>query len=121
MTGVRRPHRIHTPTGRSRVGYPYDPELAAALALQPQQSIEDLEAARALQRELIASADEEFDGLDELEITDHVVPSGAAAPEVDVRTYVPNALQRPLPGVLYLHAGGFVLGSVDGEHAAAAS
>ena len=36
------------------MGYPFDPELAAALALQPTQSIEDLEAARALQRVLAA-------------------------------------------------------------------
>jgi acetyl esterase len=103
------------------VGYPYDPELAAALALQPQQSIEDLEAARALHRELTASPDDEIEGLDELDIIDRLVPAGPYAPEVKARVYVPHALQRPLPGVLYLHAGGFVLGSVDGEHGAAAS
>jgi acetyl esterase/lipase len=100
------------------VGYLFDPELAAALALQPMQSIEDLEAARALHRQLVASADDEIEGIDELEIADHVV---AAEPEVRVRVYTPLAFQRPLPGVLYLHSGGFVLGSIEGEHARAAS
>ena len=32
-----------------------------------------------------------------------------------------SALRRPLPGVLYIHSGGFVLGSIEGEHARAAS
>jgi acetyl esterase/lipase len=104
------------------VGYPYDPELAAALALQPMQSIEDLEAARALQRQLLASADDdEVEGIDELEITDHVVPPSELGAQVRVRTYVPLAFPRPLPAVLYLHSGGFVLGSIEGEHARAAS
>lgn len=103
------------------MGYPFDPELAAALALQPTQSIEDLEAARALHRELLTSGEEEIEGLDQLEIDDHVVPAAARCPEVRVRAYVPLALQRPLPGVLYLHSGGFVLGSIEGEHARAAS
>jgi acetyl esterase/lipase len=103
------------------VGYPFDPELAAALALQPTQSIEDLEAARALHRALLASVEEEIEGIEDLEIDDHVVPGGPHAPEVRVRVYVPLAFQRPLPGVLYIHSGGFVLGSIEGEHARAAS
>jgi acetyl esterase/lipase len=103
------------------VGYPFDPELAAALALQPMQSIEDLEAARALHRTLLASSEEEIEGIEELEIEDRVVPAGAHGPEVRVRVYTPLGFQRPLPGVLYIHSGGFVLGSIEGEHARAAS
>ena len=103
------------------MGYPFDPELAAALALQPMQSIEDLEAARALHRELLASGEDEIEGIETLEIGDHVVPAGAHGPEVRVRLYVPLAFARPLPGVLYIHSGGFVLGSIEGEHARAAS
>jgi acetyl esterase/lipase len=103
------------------VGYPFDPELAAALALQPIQSIEDLEAARLLHRTLAASGGEDVDGIEELEIDDHLVPAGAHGPEVRVRVYSPLGFQRPLPGVLYIHSGGFVLGSIEGEHARAAS
>lgn len=103
------------------MGYGYDPELAAALALQPIQSIEDLEAARALQRELVAQSDEDVVNGDEVEIQDHVVPEGADSPAVRVRSYTPRALEYPLPGVLYMHSGGFVLGSIEGEHARAAT
>jgi acetyl esterase len=103
------------------VGYAFDPELAAALALQPIQSIEDLEAARALQRTLLATGGDEIEGIDELEIADYVVPAKADRPEVNVRVYTPFAFQRPLPGVLYMHAGGFVLGSIESDHARAAS
>jgi acetyl esterase len=111
--------RRHRREGTS-VGYPYDPELAAALALQPQQSIADLQAARALQQRLLEAADDEIEGLEQLDIDDLVVPA-SNGPDVKVRVYTPHALQRPLPGVLYLHSGGFVLGSVDGEHASAAA
>ena len=38
-----------------------------------------------------------------------------------MRSYTPRSLERPLPGVLYMHSGGFVLGSIEGEHARAAS
>ena len=101
--------------------YAYDPELAAALALQPTQSIEDLDAARALHRELLASVVDEVEGVEELEIRDYVVPAGAGGPEINMRLYVPLGLERPLAAVLYIHDGGFVLGSVDGEHARAVS
>lgn len=100
--------------------YRYDPELAAALELQRTASIEDLEAARALHRQLSASADTEVEGIDSLEISDHVVPAGAEGPELRVRVYAPLGYERPLPGVLYFHSGGFVLGSIEAEHARAA-
>jgi acetyl esterase len=44
----------------------------------------------------------------------------ASRSAIGVRIYVPVAFERPLPGVLYMHSGGFVLGSVEGEHARAA-
>lgn len=101
------------------MGYRFDPELAAALELQPSASIEDLEAARELHRRFSAAADEEIEGIETLEISDRVVPAGVHTPDVKVRVYVPLAFERPLPGVLFIHSGGFVLGSVDGEHARA--
>jgi acetyl esterase len=108
------------PEAGESVRYRYDPELAAALELQPTASIEDLEAARALQQQLAASAETEIEGTDILEISDRTVPAGSHGPSVRVRVYVPLAYERPLPGVLYIHSGGFVLGSIEGEHARAA-
>jgi acetyl esterase len=97
--------------------YAYDPELAAALALIPPLSIADIAAARAEQEQLrTASLAGEIDGIDQLEITNHVVPAAPGQPAVLVRTYVPFAYEPPLPCVLLIHAGGFVLGSADDEH-----
>ena len=73
-----------------------------------------------MQERLLQTADDEIEGIEQLDIDDRVVPA-AHGPEVRVRVYIPHALQRPLPGVLYLHSGGFVLGSIEGEHAGAAS
>jgi acetyl esterase len=99
----------------------YDPELAAALALIPVLTLDDLAAARTQQRELRATVASEIEGIEKLEILDHVVPSGAHGPALNVRSYVPFARKPPLPAVLYLHGGGFVLGSVDDDHAVAAA
>ena len=62
------------------MGYRYDPELAAALELQPKAPIDDLEAARALHEGFLASVDDEIEGLENLEITDRVVPAGPHGP-----------------------------------------
>jgi acetyl esterase len=51
---------------------------------------------------------------DALEIADLRLPDGPA-----VRTYRPVAAAGDLPGLLYLHGGGFCLGSIDTEHGGA--
>jgi acetyl esterase/lipase len=57
----------------------------------------------------------------QVEIGDHVVPGARdRQPGVLLRTYVPSAVRQPAPCVFYVHGGGFVLGSVDGDEARAA-
>jgi acetyl esterase/lipase len=99
----------------------YDPELAAALTLIPTLSLDDVEAARAAQREWRATIDGDIDGIEKLEIADRLVSADADSPEVAVRVYSPFACEPPAPSVLYIHGGGFVLGSVDDDHAQAAA
>lgn len=58
---------------------------------------------------------------DQLEIRDHVVPRATGGqPDVLLRSYVPSAITRPTPCTFYIHGGGLVLGSVDGDEARAA-
>jgi acetyl esterase/lipase len=90
--------------------YPFDPELAAALAMMPEVGIEDVAAARAAQAaELVgATAAADTSGVDVAEVK---------AAEVPLRLYRPlEAGDGPLPVVYSVHGGGFVLGSPDVDH-----
>jgi acetyl esterase len=85
-----------------------DPELAPILELLPDmtRSMEDIPAARAMLASFLppgAVPDEEL-----LDITDLSEPP--------VRIYRPKGATGDLPGLLYLHGGGFCLGDVAMEH-----
>lgn len=50
-------------------------------------------------------------------VEDRMVPGPQGAPEVRVRIYRPEGAAGALPGVYYIHGGGMVLGTVEGEEA----
>jgi acetyl esterase/lipase len=60
-------------------------------------------------------------GTDEVRFEDRTIPGPPDAPELAVRVYTPVAAAAERPGVLYIHGGGFCLGSVEFEHAGALS
>jgi acetyl esterase len=89
-----------------------DPELAAVLPLLPDmsQGLVDVVAARAALAALIPGGP--VSGEELLDVTDEVVEG------VPLRVYRPR-LDGPLPGLLYLHGGGFCLGDLAMEHGGA--
>jgi len=50
---------------------------------------------------------------------DRAVPGQDGAPDLRVRIYRPVAASGTLPGVYFIHGGGFVLGDIEGEDAVA--
>jgi acetyl esterase len=96
-----------------------DPELAALVEFLPVIELNDIETARDAFEQLIASLSTDIPGLETLEIEDRLVPGHQEGPEVPVRVYRPkkNRPTAPAPGVLHIHGGGFVIGSVEAEHA----
>ena len=46
---------------------------------------------------------------------DRTIPGPSGSPDVTVRIYKPVNATGTLPGIFYIHGGGMILGSVDGE------
>ncbi len=98
-----------------------DPELAALVDVLPVIELDDMQVARDAFEQLIASLNVDIPGIETLEIEDRLVPGHEGDPGVPVRVYGPKAPRTPpVPGILQIHGGGFVIGSVEAEHAGAA-
>jgi acetyl esterase len=98
--------------------YRFDPELAPWVPMLPTLDISDVSAARAQAAELAGQVPP-YEAPLPLAVNDCVVPGPEGAPDVRVRCYAPADHAAPLPGLLYIHGGGFVVGSIDGEDARA--
>jgi acetyl esterase len=98
-----------------------DPELTAIVDLLPAMDLSDPVAARAWFEEMLAGIRLEIPGLDTLDIEDRLVPGWEGDPDVGVRIYRPQRRPVPGPGVVMIHGGGFIIGSVEAEHGGAAA
>ena len=89
-----------------------DPEFADAVASLPDLDLSDLAAARALQetvtQPLIANLS--YEGVDVREVS---APGLGEAPDVPIRLLTPEGATGPLPVLVALHGGGFVLGNAQ--------
>jgi acetyl esterase/lipase len=46
-------------------------------------------------------------------VSERFIPGPEGAPEVRVLVYLPTTIQGPLPGLLWIHGGGYILGSPE--------
>jgi acetyl esterase/lipase len=97
-----------------------DPELQALVDQLPSIDLSDPVAARAGFEALLAAMRGEIPDVDTLSIEDRPVPGWEGDPDVSVRLYRPKGAAGPVPGILLIHGGGFIIGSVEAEHAGAA-
>jgi acetyl esterase/lipase len=97
-----------------------DPELAALIDLLPKIDLVDPVAARRAFEEILVAMKVEIPGVETLQIDDRMVPGWEGDPDVSVRVYRPASAGTRVPGILMIHGGGFVIGSVEAEHAGAA-
>jgi acetyl esterase len=99
-----------------------DQELAALVDALPVIDISDPVAARRAFEDILVQITFEIPGVETLEIDDRTVPGWDGDPDVAVRVYRPRGASSGalLPGIVMIHGGGFVIGSVAAEHAGAA-
>ncbi len=94
-----------------------DPELAAFVEAMPVFDLNDPVAARAGFEAMIAEMAREPPQAATLDIDDRMIPGWDGGPEVKVRVYRPKVAAGALvPGVLMIHGGGFIVGSIETEH-----
>lgn len=96
--------------------YAFDPELTPWAAILPEFPLTDVPRARQQSAALMAQLPA-YEPPVPLDVRDTAVPGPDGTPEVPVRIYTPRDRDGALPGLIYLHPGGFVLGSVDDVHA----
>jgi len=94
------------------MNYAYDPELAPWAPAFAQLSFADIPAARAGEAELLAALPP-YDAPVPLDVDELMIPGPAGAPDVRVRRYRPADHDDLLPALVYIHGGGFVVGSLD--------
>jgi len=95
-----------------------DPELAAPLetwltATKGGINLYDIPAARRMMDELAAAQMAKAAPIEGIRTEDRHVPGPAGTPDVFVRIYEPADRPHSLPALLWIHGGGYVLGSVE--------
>lgn len=93
----------------------YDPELAPFVPHLPTLGMDDVPAARAGLAEILGNMPT-GDPPTNVTWDDRKIPGTAGDPDVAVRVYQPTDTTTGRPGVLYIHGGGFCVGSVETEH-----
>ena len=88
-----------------------DPQVAVFFASKPGLDLTDLEGARATMLTMLD--DRRPPPNPAVESTDYHAPGLPGEPDVRVRVYRPRAQAGPLPGLLWIHGGGHVLGAVE--------
>lgn len=97
------------------MSYTFDPEIAPLLEFMPPVDVTDPAAARAAFTEATAALIADLDTTG-VHTEDRTVPGLNGAPDVPVRIYRPAGASGPVPGLVYIHGGGFVLGNLNSEH-----
>ena len=100
--------------------YAFDPELAEFAALTVNPPPTDAVAARELSQQYLSVLGADVD-TSTLDVDDRSIPGPDGAPDVVVRVYAPTSRAAAVPAIVYIHGGGFFVGSIDSEHAGAAA
>lgn len=94
--------------------YAFDPELVSWSSALPDLDFADYEAVRAAESRYGPSR--QYEPPAPIVTRDLAIAGPEGPPDVPLRVYTPSGGGGPLPGLLYMHGGGFVVGSVEQVH-----
>ncbi len=96
-----------------------DPELAAGLTAFEQASggitLDDIPATREFLSAMAEGAKSQIQPITDVESSDQIALGENGNPDVMVRIFRPENCSEALPALLWIHGGGYVLGSVEGD------
>jgi len=95
-----------------------DPELRAVLEKMPTDrplDLSDLPRARAKMKKMVAALLAGMPPIEGVTSEDRMVPGPKGDPDVRVRVYRPTDQAAQLPGLYWIHGGGYVMGDVEGD------
>ena len=95
------------------MSYNFDPELQPLIDLLPESDFSDPVSARENLESMISAMSNDLDDSGLL-IDDHTIEHQGHS--VGVRLYRPENLEKQTAALLYIHGGGFAVGSLDSEH-----
>src|SRR5690606_32450763 len=75
--------------------------------------LRDIPGTRMMLDGMITAIKAEAPPIDGVDTEDRLVPGFEGGPEVPVRLYRPSGVQEPLPALLWMHGGGWVLGGLE--------
>jgi acetyl esterase/lipase len=107
--------------GMMTTKYLVDPELVAILDQVPAPVLtaETLGQTRAKAKmavaAMISQVSADLPQFSALSVSERFIPGRDRAPDVRVLVYLPTSVQGPLPALLWIHGGGYIMGSADAE------
>ncbi|MGD8339668.1 MAG: alpha/beta hydrolase, partial [Gammaproteobacteria bacterium] len=75
--------------------------------------LSDIPGTRAMVDGMLAAVNAEAPPIPGVEVTDLTAPQPEADSDIAVRVYRPSDVAEPLPALLWMHPGGFVIGSIE--------
>ncbi len=100
-----------------------DPELQGPIKMMlsqmPPMNFNDLPAARNSSNNMVATMKLQMPQIPGVVTEDKTIPGPKGAPDIAVRFYRPEKRSGLLPTLLWIHGGGYMLGSLDQEDATA--
>ncbi|MCW8382472.1 alpha/beta hydrolase [Streptomyces justiciae] len=93
--------------------YAYDPQITPWLEMLPNGPFADFRELRTIAEAAVRAGLPSYEPDIPISTRDVTVPGPDDAPDVMVRVYTPAERDELLPGLLYIHGGGFIMGSVE--------
>ena len=92
-----------------------DPEIAPMLDMFPTLTLtpEALPQIRAMFKEMMAQTVATMPASPDISVSERHIPGPQGAPDVRIQIYLPKNVATPTPAILWIHGGGYVIGSSD--------